>query len=149
MLTTDKIIAHKTSGKNLVLLTQVESSYFLVLTQIISGKKGARGSLKTIFQKQLSQAEAFAIFTELSGLGVQNSTASNSSSYSNGTLLLSEQTASSTTSSTEQIVLLLEGSVQSDTVETPQATFKVVVSPYFPTKDIFLSVQKTRAPATI
>lgn len=150
MLTTDKILAHKTHGKNLILLTQVESSYFFVVAQVIQTKslfsrknsKGAKGTLKTVFQKQVSEQEALAIFAELSGTKTTHTTSEN-----NAPLLLAS--ADTTISSTEAVTLLLEGAVQKTDTKTPATKPQPVVSPYFPTKDIFLSVQKTRAPAKI
>jgi hypothetical protein len=75
MLTTDKILAHKTHGKNLILLTQVGSSFFFVVAHVVQSKSffsrkssTSRKSLKTIFQRQVSEVEALAIFKELSGI---------------------------------------------------------------------------------
>lgn len=153
MLTTDKILAHKAHGKNLILLTQVESSYFFVVAQVVKSKslfsrKNAKGTLKAIFQKQVSEAEALAIFNELSG--------SAASAASSQPLLLADVSATSggkahvsDISSDEAVTLLLEGSIQKTETEAPTTKPQPVVSPYFPTKDIFLSVQKTRAPAAI
>lgn len=147
MLTTDKILAHKTHGKNLILLTQVESSYFFVVAQVVHTKslfsrKNSKGVLKTIFQKQVSEIEALAIFNELSGVKTNKADGEN-----NEPLLLAS--ANTTISSTEAVTLLLEGTVQKTDTKTPESKPQPVVSPYFPTKDIFLSVQKTRAPAFI
>jgi hypothetical protein len=147
MLTTDKILAHKTHGKNLILLTQVESSYFFVVAQVIQTKslfsrKNSKGTLKTIFQKQVSEIEALAIFNELSGVKTNQTGDEN-----NKPLLLAS--TNTTISSTEAVTLLLEGTVQKTDTKTPENKPQPVVSPYFPTKDIFLSVQKTRAPAFI
>lgn len=147
MLTTDKILAHKTHGKNLILLTQVEFSYFFVVAQVIQTKslfsrKNSKGTLKTIFQKQVSELEALAIFAELSGTKTAHTTNEN-----NAPLLLAS--ANTTISSTEAVTLLLEGVAQKTDTKTPATKPQPAVSPYFPTKDIFLSVQKTRAPAFI
>ena len=151
MLTTDKILAHKTHGKNLILLTQVESSYFFVVAHIVQSKsffarKDSKATLKTIFQKQVSEAEALAIFNELSGATANPS--------ANKILLIADTSSASSVaqatadiSSNEAVTLLLEGSVQKTEVQTPDNKPQPVVSPYFPTKDIFLSVQMTRAPA--
>lgn len=143
MLTTDKILAHKTHGKNLIMLTQVESSYFFVVAQVVKArslfsKKSATGTLKTIFQKQVSEAEAAAIFNELTGV--------NSSPTTSGVLLLSSATQTPQ-NSVQEITLLLEGAVQKTETSTPVERPQPIISPYYPTKDIFLSVQKTRAPA--
>lgn len=158
MLTTDKILAHKAHGKNLILLTQVESSYFLVVAHVVKTKSffsrknsSTTGTLKTIFQKQVSEAEALAIFNELSGA------ASNSTTNSTNKPLLIANTSAVTTaksspahiSSDEAVTLLLTGTVQKVEVAKPSKKPRPANSPYFPTKDIFLSVQKTRAPAFI
>lgn len=148
MLTTDKILTHKVHGKNLILLTQVESSYFFVVAQIVKTKslfskktaKNAGGTLKTIFKEQVSEAEALAIFNELTGAHQPSETSS--------ALLLPTSTQIANTSS-QEIILLLEGTVQKSEAKAPAEKPRTVVSPYFPTKDIFLSVQKTRAPAKI
>lgn len=147
MLTTDKILAHKTHGKNLILLTQVESSYFFVVAQIVNTKslfsrKNSKGTLKTIFQKQVSELEALAIFAELSGIKTTHTVSDN-----NEPLLLAS--TNTTISSTEAVTLLLEGTVQKAETKAPTKKLRPITSPYFPTKDIFLSVQKTRAPAFI
>ncbi len=148
MLTTDKILAHKTHGKNLILLTQVESSYFFVVAQVVATKsifsrKNSRGQLKAIFQRQLSESEAFAIFNELTG------THTTSHNTTPEPLLLSDDTKAieTTLSNNEAIVLLLEGKTEKIEIVLESTQPQPVVSPYFPTKEIFLSVQKTRAPA--
>lgn len=150
MLTNDKILAHKAHGKNLILLTQVESSYFFVVAQVVTAKsifsrKNSRGQLKAIFQKQVSETEALAIFNEITGAKATEA------STTNGPLLLSENStvAKATLSSDEAIILLLEGKTQKIEVAPEVSKPQPIVSPYFPTKDIFLSVQKTRAPATV
>lgn len=159
MLTTDKILAHKTHGKNLILLTQVESSYFFVVAHVVQSKsfftrknsKSVKGTLKTIFQKQVSETEALAIFNELSGV-VSNSSTNNTNEpllIANTSSVVLSKHSSTGISSTEAVTLLLEGTVQKSEIKVPDNKPQLVVSPYFPTKDIFLSVQKTRAPATI
>jgi len=159
MLTTDKILAHKTHGKNLILLTQVKSSYFFVVAHVVQSKsffarknsKGAKGTLKTIFQKQVSEAEALAIFNELSGFASNPSTNSADETLliANTGTAISTRHSSTGITSAEAVTLLLVGTVQKTEVKTPESKPQPVVSPYFPTKDIFLSVQKTRAPAFI
>jgi hypothetical protein len=145
MLTTDKILAHKTHGRNLILLTQIESSYFFVVAQVVKtkslfSKKTSNSTLKAIFQKQVSEVEAAAIFNELTRMS--------HSTNSSGILLLSSTTKSSNASA-QEITLLLAGTVQKTETTTSTERSQPIVSPYYPTKDIFLSVQKTRAPATI
>lgn len=159
MLTTDKILAHKTHGKNLILLTQVESSYFFVVAHVVQSKsffarknsKASKGTLKTIFQKQVSETEALAIFNELSGVASNSSTDSTNKPLliANTSSAISSKHSSTGISSDEAVTLLLAGTVQKTDTKTPATKPQPVVSPYFPTKDIFLSVQKTRAPATI
>jgi isocitrate dehydrogenase kinase/phosphatase len=153
MLTTDKILAHKTHGKNLILLTQVGSSFFFVVAHVVQSKSffsrkssTSRKSLKTIFQRQVSEVEALAIFKELSGI--------NTYAQPSTELLLSDANSvaahtysTNNITSDEAVTLLLVGATQKSEIETTDSKPKPVVSPYFPTKDIFLSVQKTRAPA--
>ncbi len=157
MLTTDKILAHKTHGKNLILLTQVESSYFFVVAHVVQSKsfftrknsKSTKGTLKTIFQKQVSETEALAIFNELSGVSSNSSTSGTNEPLliANTSSVVSTRHSSTGITSAEAVTLLLEGSVQKSEIKVPENKPQLVVSPYFPTKDIFLSVQKTRAPA--
>ncbi len=159
MLTTDKILAHKTHGKNLILLTQVESSYFFVVAHVVQSKsfftrknsKSSKGTLKTIFQKQVSEVEALVIFNELSGVASNSSTNSTNEPLliANTSTTISTRHSSTGITSDEAVTLLLEGTVQKTDTKTPATKPQPVVSPYFPTKDIFLSVQKTRAPAFI
>jgi hypothetical protein len=123
------------------------TSYFFVVAQVTQTKslfsrKNSKGTLKTIFQKQVSEIEALAIFNELSGIKTNQAGGEN-----NEPLLLAS--ANTTISSTEAITLLLAGAIQKTEVKTPESKPQPVASPYFPTKDIFLSVQKTRAPAFI
>ncbi len=151
MLTTDKILAHKVHGKNLILLKQVGSSYFVVLAQVTRTKKSVFSSLtgfgspsssiKILAQREVSTEEAQAIFTAFAEPG--NSPASASSALAlSGDATPADQTINSD-------VLLLAGSVAEEKPVAKKSALKPTASPYFPTKDIFLSAQKTRAPATI
>ncbi len=130
MLTTDKILAHKIDGKNLILLTQVASSYFLVFGQIVRGKKG--NSFKTVLQKELTQAEAFAVHAQLTGANASSGTAG-------------ESVAACADSSN---ALLLESPKQAAKAFAKPISYKIVRSPYFPSSEMLLTRQKPRAPSS-
>jgi hypothetical protein len=119
MLTTQNIIAHKKIGKNLVWLTQVESLYFLVFAQIVKGT-----SIKILAEKKLSHAEMVLAYQQLTHQTL---------SLSSGTYESSE-------------ILLLEAPQTESVNSKLKETFNKVLSPYFPTKEIFLSSQMTGAP---
>jgi hypothetical protein len=53
MLTTNNIIAHKKVGKNLVWITQVDSSYFLIFAQVVKNS-----SIKILAEKKISYEDA-------------------------------------------------------------------------------------------
>lgn len=139
MITTDKILIHKSDGKNLVLLRQVGSSYFLVLAEIkkhqhtVSGHNRQLGffgrnsypAINVLAEREVTKEEAFAIYTQIAQ-SVQEPVAA-----SKEILLTSTKTSESAKSVIEK--------------ETPTP----LVSPYFPTKEIFLSSQPTRAPAMV
>lgn len=139
-LTNDKILAHKVHGKNLIFLTQVESSYFLVVSQIVGSYFSKKKTLKTIFQKQLSKSEARAIFAELTGKN------------QNEIFLLTAAIVGGDENSTAHIaaadiVFLLENPKQEIVVTKTTVIQRPIPSPFFKTKEIFLSAQKTRAPS--
>ncbi len=123
MLTTNKIIAHKKVGKNLVWLTQVESSYYLVFAQIVQGRKVS--TFKIVAQKELSHEEMLVVYQQLT---YKTLSLSSGASYD-----ASE-------------ILLLETSKVKECVSECKKTYVSVTSPYYPTKEIFLSSQMTGAP---
>lgn len=151
MITTDKILAHKVHGKNLILLKQVASSYFVVLAQVtktkksifraLSGIDSQASSVKILAQREVSIEEAQVIFAAFAEAGKAPTSVPVVLALS-GDTTPADQTISSD-------VLLLAGSSAEEKPAPQKAALKPTVSPYFPTKDIFLSVQKTRAPATI
>ena len=148
MITTDKILAHKVHGKNLILLKQAGSSYFVLLAQVIRAKKGifsafgalsAQSSLKILAQREVSIEEAQALYTAFT-ITDSNSTETQTTLALSGEVTPADQTISSD-------VLLLTGSTEEVKPIAPKVTLRPTPSPYFPTKDFFLSVQKTRAPS--
>ncbi|MCF7865100.1 MAG: hypothetical protein K9M11_01155 [Candidatus Pacebacteria bacterium] len=157
MITTDKILAHKVHGKSLILLKQVGNSYFVLLAQVTRVKKGLfsafttlgsfspDSSLKILAQREISTEEAQAIYTAFTSTPTDNATSSNTQT----TVLALSGSTTPVDQTINSDVLLLAGSTADEKPVTQKVAFKPTVSPYFPTKDIFLSVQKTRAPATI
>jgi hypothetical protein len=160
MITTDKILAHKVHGKNLILLKQVGASYLVLLAQVTRVKKGvfgmfgdfgtssAQSSFKILAQREVSLEEAQAIYTAFtttangaSKNGNSNPTQNQSTLALSGSIIPSDQTINSD-------VLLLAGSSVGEKPVAQKVTLRPTPSPYFPTKDIFLSVQKTRAPSS-
>ena len=119
MLTTNNIIAHKKVGKNLVWIAQVESSYFLVFAQVVKGS-----SIKILAEKKLSYEEMLVVYQQLTSK----------------TLVLSTTVKQSTE------IFLLEAPKTEEVYVKEKESFVKVVSPYFPTKEIFLSTQMTGAP---
>ena len=119
MLTTNNIIAHKKVGKNLVWIAQVESSYFLVFAQIVKNS-----SIKILAEKKLSYEEMLVVYQQLTSK----------------TLALETATKQSTE------IFLLEAPKTEEVYVKEKESFVKVVSPYFPTKEIFLSTQMTGAP---
>jgi hypothetical protein len=119
MLTTNNIIAHKKVGKNLVWITQVDSSYFLIFAQVVKNS-----SIKILAEKKISYEEMLVIYQQLTskilalGTGVQQSTE----------------------------IFLLEAPKTEEIYVKEKESFVRVVSPYYPTKEIFLSTQMTGAP---
>ncbi len=119
MLTTHNIIAHKKVGKNLVWIAQVESSYFLVFAQVVKN-----ASIKILAEKKLSYEEMLVVYQQLT----------------------SKTLALGTTSKEPAEVFLLEAPRTEEVYTKEKESFVRVVSPYFPTKEIFLSTQMTGAP---
>lgn len=142
MLTTDKILAHKVNGKNLILLTQVEQAYFVVIGQVSRGFL-RKASFKVLAQKQISYAEAVELYARLTGSSYCSSV--------HATLLPEATTTDKATTAKDLVseILLLEQPVQRTTPRVVVATERPAPSPYFPTKDIFLASQKTRAPSRL
>lgn len=158
MITTDKILAHKVQGKNLILLKQVGSSYFVVLAQVTRAKKSIFGaltrsaspsaSIKVLAQREVSAQEAQAIFTAFNDSQATAASNAEAKSIASATLALSGDTTPADQTINSD-VLLLAGSVAEEKPIAKKAALKPTASPYFPTKDIFLSAQQTRAPAAI
>ena len=154
MITTDKILAHKVHGKNLILLKQVGASYFVLLAQVIRAKKGifsafrefgatsSQSSFKILAQREVSIEEAEALYAAFTATDSNSTQPKTTLALSSGAVTPADQTINSD-------VLLLTGSTESSKPIAQKVTLRPTPSPYFPTKDIFLSVQKTRAPSRI
>jgi hypothetical protein len=156
MITTDKILTHKVHGKNLILLQQVGSSYFVLLAQVTRAKKGIFGvlagltshapTIKVLVQRQVSTEEAQAIFAAFN----DSQTTPSTGGAKPAALALSGVGAAVPADQTINSDVLLLATPVTEAAHAPQKSSpKPTPSPYFPTKDIFLSAQKTRAPATI
>lgn len=124
-LSNDKILAHKRNGNHLVLLTQEAGSFFLIFARVIG--KGDL-NIKILAKKELSFEEAeIALMRLLESAPVA-------------------QLEGSTASDIGEVILLEDTSAKiPDTAEVVE-THELIVSPYFPTKEIFLSHQMTCAP---
>lgn len=130
MLTNDKILAHTVRGKNLILLTQVESSYFLVFAQTISHQKSQ--TIRIIAQRELSYEEMAAIYARMTFRPVAS--------------LPGSTTPAGNTANASSEVLFLAVPRSKEAPQPAQPATEPIASPYFPTKDIFLSHQMTGAP---
>jgi len=155
MLTKTTILAHTLQGKNLVFLTQVENSFFLVFAQAV--KSWRKTSLKVVTEKQLTLAEAKAVFARFTQdtdtAPVKSASATGTSSE---TLAIAAPsigapaaTVRSDVSGYASDILLLEAPKKLQTKTAQPKQKAALQSPYFPTKDIFLSTQQTRAPSTL
>ena len=153
MITTDKILAHKTDGKNLVLLSQVGSSYFLTIAQIKTSRLGFFGtaskqSIQILAEREVTESEACLIFKKLT------------SSVTSAQCALIEEVSSvqtheaksglyTDTAPLSEILLITSPMVRELEPETLIQRPSPRVSPYFPLKEILLSVQQTRAPSVL
>lgn len=151
MITTDKILAHKTVGKNLVLLSQVGNSYFLTFAKVQVAKKGILGfskqSIQVVAEREVTKEEACHIYSELTK-GHEAPTSSYIQAPALEQPVRLKQTVTQSYSKDIPETLLLTGTVSSHTPSQPLSIDKkAFVSPYFPLKEILLSVQQTRAPS--
>lgn len=124
-LSNDKILAHKRNGNHLVLLTQEAGSFFLIFARVIG-----EGDLniKILAKKELSFEEAeIALMKLLESAPVA-------------------QLEGSTASDIGEVILLEDTSAKIPEPAEVFETYEPIVSPYFPTKEIFLAQQKTRGP---
>ncbi len=161
MLSNSRILAQTTDGQNTVILAQADSSYVLVLGTFIYTKSKNLFSKKTtksftvVAEKYISREEALLALEQISRLTRKNS---NQNSNNETRLALSAATiaapAISAVNTKDQVeftqasqaILLLETAkevVSSEQSTKPEAP---VISPYYPTKDIFLASQMTCAP---
>jgi hypothetical protein len=125
-LTTSRIIAHKRSGNALAYLSQNGDSFFLTFGEIVNSRTGSH--FRLIAEKPLTIEEAHEVLIKI--------------------FKVSDEAADVTGAHSGPVseILLLEVSKALD-IEFTELVSKVSqASPYFPTKDIFLSYQKTRGP---
>lgn len=146
MLTTDKILAHKVNGKNLILLTQVEQAYFVVVGHVSRGFL-RKASFQILAQKQISFAEAIELYARLTGSSYYGSAHADAAQLPETASQGADQASAASTEKFVSEILLLEQPIKRSAPRVVIAAQRPTPSPYFPTKDIFLSVQKTRAPA--
>lgn len=141
MLSNDKILAHKRNGNSAVFLTQADSSFFLIFARLVGGKKGM--TIKVLAKKELSPEEAEIALKKLTeGAPVAYLAPAS----------LSPAPFSTSTSTVAQPceALLLENPKSDDILYTKEIkALKPTLSPYFPTKEIFLTHQMTCAPNTL
>lgn len=114
------MVAHKQSGNVLVYLTESSGAYFLSFGEIVNGKNGAQ--FKLVGQKILTVEQVHHVLATV---------------FNNSP----ERTSSETQ---ETILLEVAKNLNVEYAELVNAVSKE--SPYFDTKNIFLSVQKTRGP---
>jgi hypothetical protein len=124
-LSTTRTIASKRYGNNVVFLAQSDSAFYLSFVEIVTDKNGPR--LKLLAQKTLTAEEAHAVL-----ISIFNQTDA-------GT------TTAASVSDAQSDILLLEIALPEVIFDIP-ADIDSVESPYFQTKDFFLSSQKTNAP---
>jgi len=144
MLTTNKILAHKRSGKNLVLLTQVETSFFLVFAHVVSARKTS--SLKVLAERELSHEEMLAVYMQMTERRSFPKALSLSGAPLSEPHASRGAVASAAATYDASAILLLETPKAQAAPTSADPVARPIISPYFPTKDIFLSIQKTRGP---
>ncbi len=128
MLSNSRILAQGIFGTHTVVLLQADSTYLLVL-----GTYTKKNSFSVIDQRILTREEA------LQALEYIHAQKRNGEHVACALLQTPE-------SNIEESVILLETKSE-EKKATPYTTkTKVVVSPYFPTKEIFLATQMTCAP---
>lgn len=126
-LSASRIIAHKRSGNALVYLTQNGEAFFLTFGEIVHSHTGSQ--FKFIAEKALSLEEVQDVL-----INIFNITPSGD--------------VSGVSSEEKTDIILLESAGPIVTAYPEFVKVFAVESPYFSTKDIFLSVQKTRGPNT-
>lgn len=122
-LTASRIVAHKRSGKNLVYLTESAGAFFLTLGEIVHVH--GQAEFKLIAEKPLTLEEAHDVLINVFHVEASVS-------------------AAVAPSSTETLLLEIAKPVATEYSE--KVSIGTIESPYFSTKDIFLSHQKTRGP---
>lgn len=136
MLSNSRILAQTTLGKNTVILSQVDSTYVLILAATVTSVFTRKTSLKVLNQKVLSREEALLALEHIHAVSKSKETI-------NKTLFLG---TSATVFETGTSILLLETSTKV-TVEAPRVTHAShTPSPYYGKLEIFLTSQMTCAP---
>ncbi len=128
MLSNSRILAQGIFGTNTVILLQADSSYLLVLGTY------AKKTFTVLDQRVLTREEALQALEYIHTLKSHKEAPA-------CTLLLDTPVVSNT-----PVVFLLDTKKAEKETETRATRTKVVVSPYFPTKEIFLATQMTCAP---
>jgi hypothetical protein len=155
MLSNSRILAKKTQGKNTVLLVQANSSYVLILGTYTNN------IIQTFFSKKINST--FTVLAEryinreeaLLALEYMNRGSRSRTTAQKDVLELSAPQINTKTPVRHQptvsdlSILLLETSKVSNITKEKEELEKPIVSPYFPTLDIFLSSQMTCAPNTL
>ncbi len=136
MLSNDKILAYKRNGNSVVFLTQADSSFFLIFARLVGGKGGM--TVKVLAKKELSPEEAEIALVKLQ----------EGSPVAYLSPVLSSAGASQDIQDCEALLLENPKTDAIPYVKEVKA-LKPTLSPYFPTKEIFLTQQKTRGPDSI
>lgn len=127
-LTTSRILAHKRSGNVLAYLTQVGEAFFLTFGEVVNGRSGIE--FKLIAEKNLTAEQAHDVLINIFNVSGTNTTAKTSAAP------ISDEP------------ILLEVTKVLNTYEEPADVYSIE-SPYFSTKEIFLSTQMTGAPNSL
>ncbi|MBU3668544.1 MAG: hypothetical protein FGM57_01095 [Candidatus Taylorbacteria bacterium] len=140
MLSNSRILAQGKIADNIVFLTQVDSTYVLVLgtTFIQKGIFSKKTTFKVLDQKILTAEEALLALEQIKNL--QKGEVSSK-------LLSAPQLPGEVSPYIEDsIVLLLETSKEAPLHQPEKKKTAPTLSPYYPTKEIFLASQMTCAP---
>lgn len=129
MLSNSRILAQGIFGTNTVILLQADSSYLLIL-----GTYAKKNIFTVLDQRTLSREEALQALEYIHTLKSHKTSAA-------CTLLL--DTPEDTYA---PVVFLLETKKVESATHTVSGHYVQTVSPYFPTKEIFLASQMTCAP---
>lgn len=129
-LIASRIVAHKRSGKNLVYLTESAGAFFLALGEIVHVH--GRAEFKLIAERALTLEEAHDVLVNVFHIDAEVSAQA--------------PVVTSVSASAATEILLLEIAKPVAAEYSEKISIGTIESPYFSTKDIFLSHQKTRGP---